>query len=421
MKNVSSQPDELALWRYGIISSLLHRCDNDPPLYAMIKDLAQRTYYTPDGKQKSLSDDTIRSYLDRFNAGGITALSNKLRNDQGGTSVPQQLQTILIDLRKNYPHFTFVRLLRMLIQNGQWNGVKPSRSSLYRFAVANSLIHAAVEPSKPVRSFEFPFFGDLWSADFLHGPKVRQGVYLYKSYLHAIIDDRTRYIVIARFHLSENTHCLLDDFMLAIRRFGVPRRLYTDNGAAFRSKHLQTVAAKLGVALPHTPPYTPRGRGKIERFFRTLREGFLNGIATMTLEQLNTALTQWIQKYNSTVHSMLGMSPLDRKLSDNGPALAQLAPTRNIDEIFFMEKRCKIASDGCVRFFKKRFEIKNAIVGTELSVYYLPWNQDCIFVGPQKEALKPLDTIHNALRFDKPRRGQFSTTNSGDSNNALSN
>jgi transposase InsO family protein len=414
MKNVSSQPDDLALWRYGIISPLLHHCDNDPPLYAMIKELAQRTYYTPDGKQKRLSDDTIRSYLDRYNDGGVTALGNKLRNDKGSTSVPQQLQTILIDLRNNYPHLTFIRLLRMLIQEGQWDGAKPSRSSLYRFAVAHALIRTAVEVPTSVRSFEFPFFGDLWSADFLHGPKVRHGVHLYKAYLLAIIDDATRYIVVARFHLSEDTHCLLDDFMLAIRRFGVPKRLYTDNGAAFRSKHLQTVAAKLRVSLPHTPPYTPRGRGKIERFFRTLREGFLDGIGTTTLEQLNRALNQWIQKYNSTVHSMLGMSPLDRKLTDKGPALAQIAPTQNIDEIFFMEKRCKIASDGCVRLFKKRFEIKDAVVGTEIIVYYLPWNQDCIFIGPQREAIKPLDAIHNALRFDKPHRGQISTNNSGD-------
>ena len=111
---------------------------------------------------------------------------------------------------------------------------------------------------------------------------------------------------------------------------------------------------------------------------------------------------------------MLGMSPLDRKLTDKGPVLAQIPPTQNIDEIFFMEKRGRIATDGCVRLFKKRFEIKDGIVGTEIIVYYLPWNEDCIFIGPQKVAVKPLDTIHNALRFDKPRRGQTSTNNSGD-------
>ena len=414
MNCISSQPDDLGLWRYGIISQLLHRIDDGPPLYSLIKELSERTFYTPDCREKTISGDTIRLWLDRYNAGGIDALRNKARKDQGATSVPLELQIALSELRKEYPQFTVIRLLRLLLKNGLWDGCKPSRSTLYRYAVNYALSRFAIKASEHVRSFEYPCFGDMWVADFLHGPKVRSGGYMHKVYLHAIIDDATRYIVAARFHLSENTHCLLDDFMLAIRRFGVPKRLYTDNGAAFRSKHLQLVAAKLGVALPHTPPYTPQGRGKIERFFRNVREGFLTGITTTTLENLNAALSVWIQQYNSTVHSMLGMSPLDRKLTDNGAPLQQIAPTRNIDEIFLMEHLCKIASDGCVRLFKKRFEVPGAVVGTKIIVYYLPWNQDQIFTGPQRQVLQPLDTVHNALRFDKPLRGQSKQNNNGD-------
>ena len=414
MQNTYSQPDDLGLWRFGIISPLLHHIEDGPPLHAQIMELAERTFYTPDGSQKNVSTDTIRNWLDRYKAGGIDALRNKSRKDRNQTSVPLELQKQLSALRQEHQQWTIIRLLRSLQKEGLWNGIKPSRSALYRYAAIHALSRLCNEKTSPVRSFEFPFFGDLWSADFLHGPKVRCGIYLRKVYLNAIIDDATRYIVAARFHLSEGTQSLLDDFSLAICRFGVPKRLYTDNGAAFRSKHLQLVAAKLGVALPHTPPYTPRGRGKIERFFRNVRDGFLTGIQTTTLDDLNTKLNLWIQQYHATIHSTLGMSPLDRKIIDKGPELKQIPPAKNIDELFFMEHRCKIGSDGCVRFFKKRFEIPDAIVGTEIIFYYLPWNQDCIYTGHDKQITKPLDTIHNALRFDKPQRGLNNKKDSGD-------
>jgi putative transposase len=399
------QPEDYGLWRFGIISPLLHRTEGDPPLHKRIKDLAQQVFYTPHGMEKHIHPDTIRGWVEDYRIHGIDGLCKKQRKDRGATSVPQNLQEALSTVRAQHPKWTVKRLLRTLRAQGDWDGCKPSRSAMYRFTSAHGLNRSAKQPPLPVRSFEYPYFGDLWSADFLHGPKVRRGTHAYKSYLHAIIDDATRYVVVARFHLAEDTHSLLDDLMLAIRRFGIPKRLYTDNGAAFRSRHLRLVAAKLGISLPHTPPYKPRGRGKVERFFRSVREGFLTGREPSILDKLNAEFAVWISQYHQTQHRGLGMSPLDRKLTDTGPQLTQIAPTQDIDEIFRIELRKRVGSDGCVRMFQKRFEIPDAIPGTSVVFTYLPWNQDCIFYGPDKRTLKPLNTINNALRFDKPRRG----------------
>ena len=400
-----SQPDDLGIWRFGIISPLLHHDSNGIPLHAQICNLTEKHFVTPDGRQKKLSADTIRYWLDRYRAGGIDALRNKPRIDQGKTSVPMQMRVKLAALRQEHPQWTIIRLLREMIKTGDWNGTKPSRCSIYRYAKKNALNALPVNKSTSVKMFEYPFFGDMWISDFLHGPKVRNGVHMQKAYLCAIIDDATRYVVAAKFHLSEGTESLLDDFMLAIRRFGVPKRLYTDNGSAFRSNHLQLVAARLGIALPHTPPYTPQGRGKIERFFRTVRDGYLNGMSPMTLNELNLKFNVWLQEYHKTIHSTLEMSPLNRKSIDKGAPLKQIPPTMNIDEYFLLEHNCKIASDGCVRLFNKRFEIPDSIVGTKVCIYYLPWNKEYVMIGPEKKIVKPLDTIKNALRFDKPQRG----------------
>jgi transposase InsO family protein len=407
MSNEFSQPDDRGLWRFGIISPLLHRTDDTPPLHVLIEQLSQRTFYTPDNREKQICPVTLGTWLSRYRNHGIDGLRNKPRKDTGATSVPPAMQEALVELRKKHPDLTVKRLLILLRRDGLWDGCKPSRSALYRFTAAHNLGRRPVQPADPVRPFEYPYFGDLWSADFLHGPKVRcGGNTARKAYLHAIIDDASRYIVAARFHLAEDTRCMLDDLMLAVRRFGIPKRLYTDNGAAFRSQHLRMVAAKLGIAMPHTPAYKPRGRGKIERFFRTVRESFLADREKTSLEKLNADLSAWINTYHHTPHHALAMTtPLDRKLSDKGPQLSQIAPTRNINDIFRMERLKRVGSDGCIRMFGKRFEVPDAIVGETLIVYYVPWDTSYLLVGPDKIFVKPLDATMNAVRFDKPQRG----------------
>ena len=147
-------------------------------------------------------------------------------------------------------------------------------------------------------------------------------------------------------------------------------------------------------------------RGKIERLFRTVRESFLAGRDKTSLDRLNADLSTWINTYHHTPHHSLNMSPLDRKLTDKGTPLTQIAPTQNINDIFRMEQLKRVGSDGCVRMFKKRFEVPDAIPGSTVVVYYLPWSRDYLLVGADKIFVKPLDTIKNAMRFDKPHRGR---------------
>lgn len=404
MQKELALPDDLGLWRYGIISPLLHRTQEEPTMSAQIVQLSQRVFYTPRGCEKRLSPATIRAWLDRYRVCGIDGLRNKHHCNKGSTSLPLSLQQAFIDLRTQQPHWTIKRMLGSLRQQGIWDGRNPGRSSMYRFALANNLKRNKALPFVAVRLFEFPYFGELWSADFMYGPMVRRAQFADKTYLHVIIDDATRYVVAAHFHLDQNVRSLLDDLMLAIRRFGIPKRFYTDNGSAFRSQHLRIVAARLSISLPHTPPYTPQGRGKIERFFRTVREGFLTGRERTSLDKLNADFAAWINTYHHSHHSTLGMTPLDRKLIDTAEPLRQIQPTQNIDELFRMEQLKRISSDGCIHMFNKRFEVPGEIPGTFIPVYYLPWCQDYILVGVNKIVAHPVNTIKNAQRFDQPRR-----------------
>lgn len=404
MEKESMLPPDYRLWRYGIISPLLHRGENDPPLGAMIKELSHKSYLTPRGEIRNVTAGAIRDWYYHYQHLGIEALDNKPRRDRGGSTVPENLQKMLRHFRQAHPQLTIKKILDMLKRKELWDGHSPSKSALYRFTAANNLNRNPIAPTQPVRSFQYPHFGNLWSADFLHGPKVHIGRHRQKTYLNAIIDDATRYIVAAHFHTTENTHSFLNDFLLAIRRFGIPHRLYTDNGAAYRSRHLALIAAKLSVAMPHTLPYQPRGRGKIERFFRTVRDGFLADNTDTTIKKLNESFTTWLNQYHNKPHSALGMSPLNRRMIDEGPELKLIPPTQNINDIFRIEILKKVGSDGCIRMMKKRFEVRDALPGEKITVYYLPWETEYILTGPDKIIAKVLDSHKNSQRFNKPKR-----------------
>jgi len=186
-------------------------------------------------------------------------LEDRPRKDKGESEVPKAIAGHLATLRKEYPHTNTETLLTLMVKEGRWNGVRPSRSALYRLARTLGLKRKPVDAAaiQEAHAFAYESFGQLWVADFLHGPKVRVGRHMKKTYLLCILDDATRYVVFAAFFWSEDTAVLIDGLSMAIRRFGIPKYFYTDNGSAFRSKHLALVAGRLGMHLPHTPPYRP--------------------------------------------------------------------------------------------------------------------------------------------------------------------
>jgi len=147
------------------------------------------------------------------------------------------------------------------------------------------------------RRFAFAQAGELWMSDVMHGPSVGVGGRIRrKTYLLAFIDDATRVVPSAAFALSENTQTFLPVLQQAILRRGLPQRLYVDNGANYRSQQLALVCAKLGIALIHARPYRPRGKGKIERFFRTVRARLLTRLTaeeSASLTALNRRLAAW--------------------------------------------------------------------------------------------------------------------------------
>lgn len=401
-----TSPDEtdIAVWRFSIISSLLHRTEDDGTLDSCLQKLASRSFRKPDNRAVCFSPETLRKWLYRYRHGGLPALGDRLKSNRGTHGcVPQILAERLHELRQEHPRWTVARMLGELVDEKLWDRKNPSQATLYRFAGTMNLHRDPhLVQHRPAKPFAYQDFGQLWSADFLHGPKIRIKGKKRKTYLHAIIDDASRYVVRAGFFLAEDTEVLMKELMIAIRQHGIPIRFYTDNGACYASRHLKFVCAKLGIHLIHTPPGKPRGRGKVERYFRTVRDGYLEGEKppAHTLEGINDGFRKWLSIYHKRIHSSLGCSPLQKRLS-RPSCCRQMPETVDIEPLFRMKRRCRVYLNNTIRFKKRSFEVPDALPGERLDIWFMPWEPDRVWYGPEMKPAKLADLYQNAQNYKR--------------------
>ena len=219
----------------------------------------------------------------------------------------------------------------------------------------------------------FPY----WMSDVMHGPKVPDGRRRRKTYLIAFIDDATRVIPHAAFAFAENTAAFLPVFKHALLRRGLSERLYVDNGANYRSHQLALVCAKLGIALIHARPYQPAGKGKIERWFRTLRAGWLRHLdleAIDGIEALNRALAGWIEgEYHQSPHRGLdGQTPLDRWAATGAEVRYPDAAGLDLEELFLFEAKRRVMKDRTLSLHGRLYEADAILIGQSVTVRYDP-------------------------------------------------
>jgi putative transposase len=199
--------------------------------------------------------------------------------------------------------------------------------------------------------------GDLWQADTMFGPYIKVQEKMIQTKLIAFIDDASRVICHAQFFTNENTDALVTAMKAAFYKRGVPKQLYVDNGSIYSSQEITLICARVGCILRHTPVRDGASKGKIERFFRGLRDRFLSHkLDLSSLEVLNKQLTQWIEEeYNSQKHSAIGMTPLSRFALDM-KCINFLPPNKANDELFYAEETRKVKKDNTFSFKNIRYE-----------------------------------------------------------------
>lgn len=378
----------------------------------LLKEKCKRKWEIPFSDRSRISRSAILRWIRLYTESGnrLESLYPKDRSDNGKSrAIDEETGLNLIHLRQEMPDATVPVLIRMMKERDLSDKtLRPT--TVYRFLHNHNLMNPQVGQLDR-RKFEAELPNDMWQSDVMHGPMVMVGERKRKSYLIAFIDDHSRLIPYARFFLSENLASFLEAFEKALLKRGLPRKLYVDNGAAYRSKQLEHITASLGIALIHARPYKPQGKGKIERFFRTVRMQFLSAADPMSQDELNGALDLWIrQVYHQRVHSATGKTPLDRFTSQM--ECLRSAP-EDLRDHFRMVARRKVAKDRTLTLDGHLFEAPVPLIGQRVDLLYHKDNPKRVEVRWQQKSYGYLTlvdvNVNCRVKRDKNNQAQIST------------
>jgi putative transposase len=308
--------------------------------------------------------NTIDRWIRTYRVGGFEALAPNVRDCEPVTPLAQL--EMAERLKREVPKRTAAQVAEIIRTT---EGYGPSARTLQRvFARLGLNTRPDGAPARAFGRFEAETPNDLWTGDALHGPTVAGR----KTYLFAFIDDHSRALVGYRWGLSEDTVRLEAALRTALAARGVPRAVYVDNGSAFVSSQLLRAMASLGIRLVHSRPRRPQGRGKIERFFATVRIQFL-----VEIEARGVA-DAWVETvYHRRVHTETGRAPLERL--DAGPA-PKIPSYEALHEAFLWSEARTVTKTATVSLHGNIFEVDAALVGHRVEIIFDPFALDTVEV-----------------------------------------
>jgi putative transposase len=308
--------EAVALFRAEIIGALARSELSHGELAKQIRKLAERRYRSPGRRtSKQFGASTLERWYYAYRRGGLTALRPDARSDRGRARelTPEQRE-LLLDVRREHPGASAALIVRTLVLEGRLRKGSVSVSTVTRLYRDAKLPRGVRRDGHTRLRWQAEHAGALWHGDVCHGPSLRIGKTTKPLRIHALLDDTSRFVIALEAHHTEREVDMLDLFLAALRRHGAPDALYLDNGSTYRGEALRLACERLDVTLLHARPGDAPARGKMERFWRTLRAGCLDHLGAMTsLHDVQARLYAFLDAhYHDAPHGGLyGKSPTD--------------------------------------------------------------------------------------------------------------
>ncbi len=414
-------PSPKALFRFSVLGALLHRELARGELQQEIARLAAREYDIPGSSRTRIGVKTLEGWYYAYRREGLAGLEPKTRQDRGVSKIEPAIREAILTARREKPGRSVRQLVALMEASGQVPRGSLARSAVHRLLQAHGLSRPAGAASEAVerRAYVAEYAGDLWYGDVMHGPKLLINGRWRKGYVVSLMDDASRLIAHSAFALAEGALQIEGVLQQAILKRGLPRKLVVDNGAAYRAQTLQAVCARLGIHLVYCRPYAPEGKGKLERWHRTLRGQFISEVdwgSGLSLADSNARLWAWIEQvYHQQPHGGLAekQTPLARYRRDL-PRIRTLGPlAAQIDALFYHRIERLVRRDGTVSYQNRRFEVPCALAGRKVRLVVDPHRERVVGVEdaegqPLGEATE-LDAQANLHR--RRARGGETTSN----------
>ncbi len=314
-----SHGEEVAVFRHGLIGAIALRSLTHGERISLLRSVSEQRVRPPGSDMtRCYSVPTLERWLYAFKRGGLEALVPQARTDKGrGRDLDPALRDLLCDIRREHPEVSVTLIVRTLRADGRI-GPEVTACTVRRMFCEKGLVRAAAvdgnggQGGKTRLKWQAERPGALWHGDVCHGPTLTLGDRRVHVRVHAMLDDASRHVVALRVAGDEREETMLSLFTQALMEHGKPDAIYLDNGSTYRGQMLQLACSRLGITLLHAKPYDAPARGKMERFWRRMREQALDHIGHVaSLADVEHKLRTWLARfYQDAPHAgILGRAP----------------------------------------------------------------------------------------------------------------
>jgi transposase InsO family protein len=328
-----------------------------------IQNVSTMQFVDEDGNPRQFTWRTISTWFYRYKSNGITGVLKKQRKDLGITRkiTPEELLEAInsvLPYFRDKKKYNKTDIYRKCIETGRLHSTQIAPTTFYRFVREYELLKDNVENNKKRLAFSMQYANQLWQADTMYGPYVKdKNNKPIQTKMITFLDDASRVVCHSQFFFQENIETLVSALKSAFYKRGIPEQLYVDNGSVYVSSEITLICARIGCILRHAPLRDGAAKGKVERYHRTVRGSFLSrNLDLSSLDQLNRQYTEWVETcYNNSTHSAIGIKPVDRFAFDL-KRIRFLEPNGANDELFYNEVPRKVKKDNTFSFKNIRFE-----------------------------------------------------------------
>lgn len=321
MKNIETGKieslKEIGQVKFALIAPVISGTYTEPSASAYYKRVAENEIdWLAGGSKRKFAWQTIKDWHCIYRKKELEGLYPKVRLDYGvSRSLSEAAQQRIVELIQEFLKITGVLIREKMIAKGIITENEVSGDTVQHYSRNQNLRHGGTPVKKERRRWECSCSCDGYEADTCHTFYIfdENGEYR-KTYLIALIDNHSRLIVGARFFFNDNSANFQSVWKDAVKHYGKSKKMILDKGSTYKNKSTNYIAAKLETHLIYNPPYTPVSKALIERFFRTIKDRWLNsdsGNNYHSLNELNSQLDCWIDQYNRTIHSGLQEDPND--------------------------------------------------------------------------------------------------------------
>jgi len=399
---------DVALFRLAVLGDLVHTELRRGALRRALARKSEEHWLFPDGKTRELAAKTIQSWLYAYRKRGFDGLLPAERKDRGSSrSIPPEIQTLVLDMKREDPGRSTPLILRELESAGVMERGDFSASAVTRLLSRHGLSGPKLELEVAARHrFVAAVCGELWQGDACHGPKLFDPAAgrEVRVKIFGLLDDKSRLIAYLRASFHERQEDFLRVLFEALRRRGVPRCVLVDNHGSFTGADVRVTCAQLGIRLVYARPYDGASKGKIERFWRTLRAHVLERLApdaVATIDDLNLRLMSWVNgEYNVRPHSGLGgRTPLE-VFEEDADLVRFVGDALELEASFVAHVERAVKNDSTCAVGGKVYEVPAHLRGRKVTLYYEVLRPELLWLvdGNTRVPLREVDAVANARR-----------------------